>query len=124
MSDPVVIARAAWGDAIPDWVVRLAEECRSTSQNKVAARMNRSAALVSNVIRAKYTGDMAAVEDLVRGLFFAATVRCPALGEISTASCRDWMRSASRFSNINSERVRMFRACNRCPRMKKDATAC
>jgi hypothetical protein len=123
MSDPVTIARAAWGAALPDWVLRLAEECARSSQNKVAAKLDRSAALVSNVIRAKYTGNLAAVEDLVRGHFFAETIRCPALGDISKAACRDWMRAAARFSNINSERVRMFRACNGCPRMQKDAAA-
>lgn len=120
MNDPVSISRAAWGDAIPDWVARLAKECAASSQNKVASRLGRSAALVSNVLRKKYQGDMAAVEDVVRGRFMAATVGCPALGEISTAVCRDWMLLARTYSNANSERVRMFRACRSCARMKKE----
>ncbi|QFQ88241.1 hypothetical protein F8A10_12040 [Paracoccus kondratievae] len=118
MSGPVEIARAAWGEDIPEWVERLAEECAATSQNKVARRLNRSAALVSNVLRRKYLGDMAAVEEVVRGVFMFATVQCPAQGEISTAACRDWMRKAGRFVNVNAQRVRMFRACNSCPRYK------
>jgi len=122
VSGPVTIARGAWGEAIPDWVLRLAEECAASSQNKVAARMNRSASLVSAVLRRKYSGDMDAVEEIVRGLFFSKTVDCPALGEISTAACRNWMQLARSFSNINSERVRMYRACRSCPRMKKEAS--
>lgn len=117
MSDPVTIARGAWGEAIPDWVLRLAEECAASSQSKVAARLGRSAALVSNVLRAKYPGDMAAVEDMVRGRFMARTVTCPALGEISSATCRDWMGLARTYGNETSERVRMYRACRTCPRM-------
>lgn len=123
MTGPVAIARAAWGEEITDWIQRLAEECEATSQNKVAARMGRSASLVSAVLRRKYSGDMTAVEEIVRGLFFSRTVACPGLGEISTATCRTWMRAAAHFSNVNSERVRMYRACRSCPRMKKEASA-
>jgi hypothetical protein len=116
---PLDIARAAWGDALPDWVQLLAEECIRTSQNRVAKRLNRSASLVSAVLRAKYSGDMGAVEDVVRGVYMAQTVQCPVLGEISTADCRDWMAKSRSFSNENSERVRMFRACRACPRTEK-----
>lgn len=123
MNDTVSIARAAWGADIPDWVLRLAEECGRTSQNKVAGALGRSAALVSNVLRAKYQGDMAAVEDLVRGRYMDATVSCPALGVISTALCRDWMAASKTYSNANSEQVRMHRACRSCPRLKKEVAA-
>lgn len=110
---------AAWGPEVPDWVQRLAEECDRTSQSKVAARLNRSAALVSTVLRRKYAGDMAAVEEVVRGVYLGGTVACPALGTISTAICRDWMRLAGSYSNETSERVRMRRACRACPRFMK-----
>ncbi len=56
-ASPVEIARGLWGDSIPDWVIALAEECGRSSQGKVAKQMNRSAALVSNVLRNKYGGD-------------------------------------------------------------------
>lgn len=121
MSDPVTIARTAWGAEIPDWVVRLAEECAASSQNKVAAKLGRSASLVSHVLNANYRGDMVAVEETVRGHFMSAAIQCPVNGVISTAVCRDWMQLARSFSNINSERVRMYRACRACPRMKKEA---
>ncbi|APZ54146.1 hypothetical protein [Salipiger abyssi] len=113
-------ARAAWGGEMPDWVERLAAECAQTSQNKVAARLNRSASLVSAVLRNKYRGDMTAVEEVVRGVFERATVRCPALGEIRANVCRDWQQKSRSYSNVNSARQRMFRACNACPRKRKE----
>lgn len=121
MSGPVEKALAAWGADFPDWVRRLAEECAKTSQSKVAKRLNRSASLVSAVLSCSYKGDMAAVEEVVRGVYFSATIDCPALGEIGTNTCRDWMRLAASFSNINSERVRMYQACRACPRYRKEA---
>lgn len=122
MSDPVTIARAAWGETLPDWVQLLAEECARSSQNKVAARLGRSAALVSAVLHSKYRGDMDAVEDVVRGRFMNATVQCPARGEISTAICRDWMALAKTYSNETSDRVRMRQSCLVCSRYLKEAS--
>ena len=123
MSAAVDKATAAWKGAPPDWIVRLAAECDASSQNKVAARIGRSASLVSAVLSNKYLGDMAAVEEVVRGVYFAATVKCPVLGIIASNVCRDWMLKAAVYSNENSQRVRMYRACNTCPRMKKEASA-
>ncbi|MBB96950.1 MAG: hypothetical protein CML68_20430 [Rhodobacteraceae bacterium] len=120
MSGPVETARAAWGDAMPGWIERLAIECETTSQNRVANRMNRSASLVSAVLRNKYRGDMAAVEEIVRGTFERATVTCPARGTIAWSHCREWQQMARVYSNVNSERQRMYRACNGCPRNRKD----
>lgn len=117
---PIDIARASWGDGIPDWIVALASECEATSQNKVAARIGRSPALVSQVLRAKYPGDLAAVEELFNGVFRSAQVDCPELGTIPANECRQWREKSRRFVNVNSLRVRMYRACNRCPRCKKE----
>ena len=117
---PVDIARTAWGTALPDWVQRLAEECTASSQAKVAARLGRSGATVSQVLRNKYAAKLDAIEEVVRGVLMDATVECPALGTISTAACRDWMIAARSFSNVNSERVRMYRACRGCPRRARE----
>lgn len=118
MSDatPLDVVRFSWGDAPPDWVQRLAEECMSTSQNRVAVRLGRSASLVSAVLRRKYTGDMEAVEDVVRARLMREALICPALGNISSASCHDWRAQAKAFSNENSEARRMYRACRSCQR--------
>lgn len=120
MKTPLDIARAAWGDPPPDWVERLAIECGTSTQRRVADQLGRSAGLVSQVLRNKYPGDMAAIEDAVRGVWMGASVACPALGTISTAECQMWRARSRRLVNTNSLRVRMFRACNACPRNQKD----
>lgn len=121
MSAQMEIARAAWGDDMPEWIARLADECAGSSQNQVAKRIGRSAAVISNVLRRKYTGDMAAVEDRFKGVFMAETVDCPELGKLPANQCRDWREKARRFSNVNTLRIRMFRACKRCPLNRDEA---
>lgn len=118
MSGPVEKARISWGDDLPDWVKGLAEACATTSQSEVAKRMNRSASLISAVLSRKYKGSFEAVEDVYRGVFETATVTCPALGTIPANVCRDWQLKGRRFVNVNNIRVRMYRACNSCPRFK------
>lgn len=106
-------ARAAWGEAIPDWVEELARQVDGSSQNRVAKRLKRSASLVSAVLSRSYEGSYGACEDVVRGVYMAGTVACPVLGTIPSSDCRDWQRRP--FLNTNSQRVAMFRACARCP---------
>ncbi|MCA8880368.1 MAG: hypothetical protein KDA73_10540 [Rhodobacteraceae bacterium] len=120
MSGPEEIARAAWGAAPPDWIEVLARACARTSQNQVAKRLGRSASLVSTVLRGSYRGDMAAVEERVRGVLMARTVDCPALGTIPAQVCQDWRARARSFAGVNALRVQMFRACRNCPRNRKE----
>ncbi|MBM1833729.1 hypothetical protein [Pseudosulfitobacter pseudonitzschiae] len=116
MSGPVEIAQKAWGDELPDWVLALAEACARTSQNRVAEDLGRSASLVSNVLRRKYPGNMAAIEERVRGAFMSVVISCPVLGELPTDRCQMWRQRAHRLQTHNTHRVRMYRACRRCPR--------
>lgn len=119
MSGPVDVARDAWGETMPEWVEQLALQCAASSQNKVAAKMGRSAALISQVLRNKYPGDLHRIEELFRGHFMAETLRCPELGVLPLHECHDWMAKARQFQSSNSLRVRMYRACKRCPRFAK-----
>lgn len=119
MSGPVEIARAAWGEDMPDWIEALALECARSSQNKVAVKLGRSAALVSQVLRAKYPGDLGGLEERFRAEFQAAAIYCPTLGAIPLSTCLDWRRKAQDFQNTNSQRVRMYRACSGCPRNRR-----
>lgn len=116
MSLQLETARECWGEDLPDWVEALARECAATSQNQVAKRLERSSTLISQVLRAKYPGDLRAVEDLVRGHLMAETVACPSLGALPLHECRSWMAKAHQFQNTNSLRVRMYRACRTCTR--------
>lgn len=120
MSGPVDKARAAWGAEIPEWVEALAVECGMSSQSRVAAQIGRSASLVSLVLANRYPGDLGAVEELFNGVFRSARVECPALGTIPAHECRQWREKSRRFVNVNSLRVRMYRACAQCPRNARE----
>ena len=124
MSAPLDIARAAWGNQVPDWIDRLAHECAASTQRRVAEKLGRSAGLISQVLRNKYPGDMATIEDAVRGAFMDATVACPALGTLPTDECQAWRKKAKSGVRTNALRVRMINACQACPRnqnQKEDA---
>ncbi|WP_010142194.1 hypothetical protein [Oceanicola sp. S124] len=114
MTTQLNTAQDAWGDDLPDWVMTLARECANTSQNKVARQLGYSATVVSLVLRRKYPGDLKAVETAVRGAYEDLSITCPALGEVSPQVCQEWRTKARKFSTENSQRVRMFRACNGC----------
>lgn len=116
-------AGSAWTDGVPDWVAALAEACDASSQREVAQRLNRSASLVSAVLAANYKGSLEAVEELVRGALMGDEVDCPALGPLPTDECAAWRGHARHFSPHNPLRVRMFRACRRCPRFRKTEAA-
>ncbi|MBT2131201.1 hypothetical protein [Aliiroseovarius lamellibrachiae] len=108
-----------WQGEAPDWVICLAQECTASSQRLIAAKLERSGALVNQVLRNKYKGDMAAIESRVRGVFMNGTTTCPALGDIPANECQDWRKKSHKFGNANMLRVRMFKACNRCPKNGK-----
>ncbi|MGS4945174.1 helix-turn-helix domain-containing protein [Meridianimarinicoccus sp. RP-17] len=122
MMGPMEIARRAWGADMPDWIAELAAACAQTSQNQVARRLDRSPSLVSNVLRRKYTGDMDAVEQRVRGVLMRSVVECPQLGTIPAQVCQDWRARSRTFSGHNAQRAQMFRACRACPRNAKEVS--
>lgn len=121
MSGPLDKAREAWGDDLPEWVETLAIECGKTSQNKVAAKLERSSTMISQALSRTYKGDMDALAERVLGVFEQAVIRCPALGTMPSHVCQDWRKKAEAFQTGNPLRVRMYRACHGCPRMKKVA---
>jgi hypothetical protein len=113
---PLQIARDAWGEPLPDWVETLAIACGKTSQAKVAAQLERSGAVVSQVLRKIYPADMDRIEVRVRGVFMDGRVACPGLGEIGVQLCQDWRDKAGTMVLGSPLRQRMHRACNSCPR--------
>jgi len=113
------IAREHWGKDLPDWIARLVEECAFHSQNHVAQQLGYSGALISQVLRRKYTGNMRNVENQVRGVLMAEVVDCPSLGRVPKNECGSWRKKARRFVGSNVLRVQMYRACNRCPHNQK-----
>ena len=121
MSDRSVmdVVRAAWGDPPPDWIETLALECMRTSQAKVAKALDVSNAAVSQVLRAKYAGSTARMEERVRGVYLDGKVDCPALGDLPVNECLKHRDRAKAFEMAGPTRALMYRACNRCPRMTR-----
>lgn len=119
MSDRRVIAKEAWGD-VPDWIEVLIVECDNTSQSKAAARIGRSASVISQTIRNAYPGNMKDIEDRVRAVLCPEQVKCPSLGWIGSGDCLAWRDRAQRGLHSSSPMtVRMFKACRACDRYRE-----
>jgi hypothetical protein len=110
-------AALAWGDRMPAWIEVLADACDQSSQAKVATRLAVSAALVSLVLNARYGGDLAGIEQRVRGAFMGVSAACPVLGEIPIDECLG--HQARTYSPTNHQRIAVYRACRAgCPSSK------
>lgn len=96
-----------------DWLEFLAKACEETSQRAVGARIGYSSATVSLVLGGQYKGDMNAVKNAVATKLMQSTVPCPVLGEIKSADCSAHQKRS--FSSSSSMRVRLFKACRKCP---------
>ena len=117
---PIDIARAAYGKDLPDWVEALALACGRSSQAAVARQLDRSGAVVSQILRAIYPAKTTQIEERVRGVLMNGTVECPALGPLPIQICQDHRQRARESVITNSHRARMQRACSNCPRNQKD----
>jgi hypothetical protein len=103
--------RQAWGSDVPDWVLALAEYCDARKSQRAAGDLiGYSPATVNQLFHAKYPGDLAKIEDKVRGALLGETVSCPVLGPLAKDRCRD--NQALPFAATNSTRVRLWRACH------------
>lgn len=103
-------ARAAWNGEIPDWIVILAEACDRESQSAIARKVGYSPSAISQVLSNTYqNGDIARVEQAVRGALMSETVDCPVMGEMPHNTCIQWQRKP--FATTNSHRIRMHQAC-------------
>jgi hypothetical protein len=106
-------AREAWGDAVTDEVIALAEEADRTTGRAAADRIGYSAAVVTQVLRRTYPGDMPTVFARIRGALLAETVGCPVLGEIGRDHCLD--EQSRPFAATNSSRALLAKTCPTCP---------
>ena len=111
------VIETVWGLDAPDWIRALAEACdRLGSQRAAADAIGYSAAVVNQVLRRTYRGDLRKVEDKVRGAFLGETVACPVLGALTKDRCRE--NQALPFATINRVRIRLHQACRTCPHAK------
>lgn len=109
------IARVAWGDPLPDWVDVLVRKCLDMPQARVAERIGYSPAVVSQLLRKRYSGNLIAIEDAVRRVWMDGKVTCPVVGPMSSPICQEWQQKSKEFKATSSLRARMFWACAECP---------
>lgn len=113
----VAAARVAWDGAAPDWVLALAARCDDLrSQRKVGDEIGYSPGVVNQVLRNRYPGDLAKIEEKVRGRYMGKTVACPVLEEIPRDRCLQHQATKQQDIGVNPTRVRLWRACRGgCP---------
>jgi len=109
----VAMARGAWGEAAPEWVIVLASACDASTQSAVAKKLGVSSAMINTALKNTYTGRMDKLEARVRGELLNEKVRCPVLGDITKRKCLD--AQGRSYAATNAMRVELRRACPRCP---------
>jgi len=53
----------------PDWVSVLRKQCSQSSQKRVGVQINYSNAVVNQILKGSYKGDISRVESAVKGAF-------------------------------------------------------
>ncbi|NVK42138.1 MAG: helix-turn-helix transcriptional regulator [Oceanospirillaceae bacterium] len=94
------------------WLQELRTQCKLTSQSKVAKTLGYSVAVINQVLKGTYKGDLKKVEQKVRGAFLGETVGCPILGELERNKCIE--HQTAKYSSVNRLRVQLFKACPNC----------
>lgn len=106
-------AAAAWSP-VPDWVAALADLADREGLRGAERRIGYSASALSTVVNGRYAGDVARVEEAVRGALMGHVVACPVLGEIGREVCLSWQRKP--WAPTSSVRAAVHRACRAgCP---------
>jgi len=100
-----------------DWISVLKEECDRTSQSEVGRIIGYSPAVVNQVLKGTYAGNLDNVERKVRGALMGRTVECPVIGDIPLQRCME--HQTKPFKPTNSLRARLFRACKTCEHNKR-----
>lgn len=117
-------ARAAWGEALPEWVLALAAACDRDGGRAVAERIGYSRSAVSLVINNRWNGDLTRIEQAVRGALMNAEVACPVVGALALDRCATHQKAA--WAPHNPQRIQFYRACRSgCPHSNlKGGDAC
>jgi len=90
---------------------------RLGSQARVAEDLGISPAVVNNLLKNRYPGDVAGMADRIRGQYMAETVQCPVLGTLGRRHCLDYQARPLVFTN--SQRSALYRACKSCIHRKE-----
>lgn len=87
------------------------------SQVKVAKDLGVSPAVVNNLLKDRYLGDVAGMASRIRGQYMAETVQCPVMGTLSRRHCLDNQVRPLVFTNPT--RVRLHAECKVCQHRKE-----
>jgi hypothetical protein len=90
---------------------------RLGTQTKVAADLNVSGAVVSQLLRDAYLGDVVTLASRIRGSYMAETVQCPVMGTLGRNHCLDYQKRPLAFTN--PQRAALYQACKTCPNRKE-----
>jgi hypothetical protein len=114
MSAAQDLVRASW-DAPAAWLLDLARAVDAEggalpqAQKKIAARIGYSNAVVHEVLRNRYRGDLSKVAARVARHLTAEAATCPVLGVIPHEECRS--HQARRAPGPTPLRVKLWQAC-------------
>lgn len=110
-------AKQYWGDNLPDWIEVLASEADKTSQNKIAKKIGKSSAAISQVLKNTYPGTIENIEAAVRANLMNGSHECPVFGTILIRECIE-NQSRPFTSSGNPAKIRLFKACRNCQHNK------
>lgn len=102
-----------WGATAPEWVKTLARFCDKNTQAAAARKIGRSASLINQVLKNRYTGDLIGVQARVESAFSDSGVVCPVMGQITGSTCLGHQKVD--YNPSNHIAVKLYVACRRCP---------
>lgn len=115
-TDFLANARAAYGDALPDWIEALAIEANRTTGAAAGKRIGlKGGATVTQICNGTYgAADWSGIEQRVRGALMGESVECMVLGEITRDQCLD--EQGKRHVGTSAVRTALYHACRSgCP---------
>ncbi len=91
------------------WIEMLDSACQTSTRAAVAKRIDYSPAVVTEVLKGTYRGDLTRVQRAVEGALMKTTVECPVVGEIQQQKCISHQRAS--FRATNPAAVQLYKAC-------------
>ena len=95
-----------------NWLETLKQQCNERSQKWAAEQIGYAPAVVNQVLKGCYKGDLKRVQIAVEGAFLQRTVNCPVFGELAANRCLE--NQILPFAAINPTRVKLYTACRNC----------
>lgn len=101
------------------WIDVLRSACATDSQAYVAEQIGMSPAVVNQVLKGTYNGNLTNVQKRVEGALMGAVVDCPVIGDMPLNRC---MENQSRpFAATNPIRVQLYRTCKTCEHNRRES---